>query len=80
MSMEELYIILEDIRPEFNFRESENFIDDGFLDSFDIVTLISEIEEKYEISIDGLDIIPENFETINAIADLIEKSGGSVEK
>lgn len=78
--MEELYIILEDIRPEFNFRESENFIDDGFLDSFDIVTLISEIEEKYEISIDGLDIIPENFETINAIADLIEKSGGSVEK
>lgn len=77
--MEEILAILEDLRPEFNFRESENFIDDGYLDSFDIVTLISEIEEKYNILIDGLDVVPENFETAEAICNLIKKSGGKIE-
>jgi acyl carrier protein len=77
--MEEILAILEDLRPEFDFKESENFIDDGYLDSFDILTLISEIEEKYNISIDGLDVVPENFETVETIANLIKKSGGEIE-
>lgn len=77
--MEQIYMILEDLRPEFDFRGSDNFIDDGYLDSFDIVTLISEIEEKYNISIDGLDIVPENFETAVSIVALIKKSGGEIE-
>jgi len=76
--MEQIYMILEDLRPEFDFRGSSNFIDDGYLDSFDIVTLISEIEEKYSISIDGLDIVPENFETAKNIEALIQKSGGVI--
>lgn len=76
--MEEILTILEELRPEFDFRDSENFIDDGYLDSFDIVTLISEIEEKYSISIDGLDIVPENFETAEAILELVKKSGGKI--
>lgn len=77
--MEQIYMILEDLRPEFDFRGSNNFIDDGYLDSFDIVTLISEVEEKYSISIDGLDIVPENFETATSIMALIQKSGGVIE-
>ncbi|MCM1157866.1 MAG: acyl carrier protein [Bacteroidales bacterium] len=76
--MEEIVKILEEMRPEFDFRGSDNFIEDGYLDSFDLVTLISEIEEKYGISIDGLDIIPENFETVEAIVKLINKSGGNI--
>lgn len=76
--MEQIYMILEDLRPEFDFKESDNYIDDGYLDSFDIVTLISEIEEKYNITIDGLDIVPENFETATSIVELIKKSGGLV--
>lgn len=72
--MEDIYSILEEVRPEFNFRESGNFIEDGYLDSFDIVSLISIIEEKYNISIDGLDIIPENFCSVDAIMGLIEKT------
>lgn len=72
--MEQIYSILEEVRPEFDFRESENFIEDGYLDSFDIVSLISIIEEKYNISIDGLDIIPENFCSVDAIMGLIEKT------
>ncbi len=76
--MDEIYEILEELRPEFDFRKSENFVDDGFLDSFDIVSIISMVEEKYGINIDGLDILPENFETAAAIAALIKKSGGNI--
>lgn len=77
--MDEIYTILEELRPEFDFRKSENFVDDGFLDSFDIISIISVVEEKYGIIIDGLDILPENFETATAIAALINKSGGHVQ-
>ena len=42
---EKIYAILTDIRPEFDFTESDNFVEDGFLDYFDVVTLVSEIEE-----------------------------------
>lgn len=76
--METIYKILEGLRPEYDFRESENFVEDGYLDSFDIISLVSEIEEAYKVNIDGLDILPENFETVEAIINLIKKSGGSI--
>ena len=72
---EEIKNILSEIRPEFDFDDSDNYIEDGMLDSFDIVTLVSMIEEKYDISIDGLDIVPENFVSVEAIVELINKSG-----
>ena len=65
--------ILEDIRPEFNFRESEDFIEDGMLDSFDLVRLVAELDEEYNISIDGEDIIPKNFSSVENIVNLIQK-------
>ncbi|MDO5154436.1 MAG: acyl carrier protein [Eubacteriales bacterium] len=71
--MEKILEILHEIRPEFDFGESDNYIEDGLLDSFDIVSLISIIEETYNINIDGLDVIPENFATCSAIASLVEK-------
>ncbi len=77
--MEQLYKILEELRPEFDFREDVNFIEEGMLDSFDIISLVDEIEENYCIKIDGLDIIPENFETIDKISSLIVRSGGQME-
>ena len=77
MEMEEkIYSILEELRPEFDFRSSENFVEDGYLDSFDVVTLVAEIEEKFNILIDGLEVLPENFETVEAICELISKNGG----
>ena len=72
---EKIYSILSQLRSEFNFRESNNFVEDGYLDSFDIVTLVSEIENKFNVMIDGLDIIPENFESVDAICALIDKAG-----
>ena len=76
--MEEIKAMLTELRPEFNFDDSENFITDGYLDSFDIITMISTIEEKYGVVIDGLDIVPENFMSYEAIFNLIKKSGGAI--
>lgn len=76
--MEEIYSILKELRPEFDFKESEDFVEDGYLDSFDIITLVSTLEEKYDIKIDGLEVIPENFSTADAIMGLVKKSGGNI--
>lgn len=76
--METIFLMLSEIRPEFQFEESGNFIEDGMLDSFDIISLVSMLEEKYDIKIDGLDIVPENFFTVEKIMELIKKSGGSL--
>lgn len=76
--MEEIYAMLKELRPEFDFRESEDYVEDGFLDSFDIISLVSMLEERYHVSIDGLDIIPENFCTVDAMVRLLQKSGASM--
>ena len=76
--MDDIKNMLAELRPEFDFEESENFITDGLLDSFDVISLTSMLEEKYEITIDGLDIVPENYASVEAIADLVKKSGGAI--
>ncbi|MBR6209609.1 MAG: acyl carrier protein [Clostridiales bacterium] len=75
--MDKIFEMLEEIKPEFDFHSSENFILDGFLDSFDIVLLTSMLEETYKIKIDGLDIVPENFSNVESILQLVKKSGGN---
>ncbi|KIA99832.1 phosphopantetheine-binding protein [Flavobacterium sp. KMS] len=66
--------ILNDIRPEFDFNEpTENFIEAGMLDSFDLVTLVTSLDESFEISIDGTDILPENFANVETISSLLIK-------
>lgn len=76
--MEKILELLEELRPEFDFESSEDFIEDGYLDSFDIVTLVSDLDSFYNISIDGEDIIPENFVTLESIANVVQKNGGTV--
>ena len=66
--------ILKEIRPEFEFEGVENFFDEGMLDSFDLMTLVATLDERFSIKIDGTDILPENFANVDAIAALIEKS------
>jgi acyl carrier protein len=67
--------ILKEIRPEFDFTASQDFVGDGMLDSFDIVTLVSDLDKAYGISISGLDIVPENFQNIASIQKLLQKYG-----
>ena len=75
---EKIYEILADLRPEYDFKKSEDFIEDGFLDSFDVVTLVSELEDAFDVVIDGLEIIPENFVSVEKIIETINRNGGNV--
>jgi len=72
---EQIIRILTELRPEFDFTQSSNFIEDGMLDSFDVVTLVSDLDAQFGISIDGMDIVPENFASIEAIEKLLKKNG-----
>ena len=65
--------ILKEIRPEFDFTASQDFVGDGMLDSYDIVTLVSDLDKAYGISISGVDIVPENFQNIASIQNLLRK-------
>jgi acyl carrier protein len=66
--------ILTDIRPEFDFnQEQTGFIAKGLLDSFDIISIVSDMEENFDVAIDGAKILPENFDSIEAISNLIDK-------
>ena len=76
--MEEIYKILNQLHPEFNFKKSNNFVAEGLLNSFDVVLLVSELENTFDCIIDGLDILPENFDTIESIINVVKKNGGSI--
>ena len=67
--------ILQEIRPEFDFSKANSFIEEGMLDSFDIVNIVTALDENYGISIDGMDILPENFATVDSIINLLIKNG-----
>jgi acyl carrier protein len=67
--------ILNEIRPEFDFSKGEDFINQGMLDSFDIVNLVVALDKEFNISIDGMDILPENFSSVNKMATLLVKKG-----
>ena len=73
---EKIIKILTDIRPEFDFTdESLNFIEEGMIDSFDVVSLVDALDTEFNIVIDGVDITPENFSSIDTITKLLIKNG-----
>lgn len=67
--------ILSSLRPEFDFTQDVDFIEEGMLDSYDVVSLVDEFENRFGIRIDGLDILPENFSSVDRIAALLKKNG-----
>lgn len=71
--MEALMEILENLHPEIDFNTCETLIDDGLIDSFDIVTIISEINEEYDVIIPAEEIVPENFNSAKALYSLIQR-------
>ncbi len=73
--MKTLPDILKEIRPEFDFTASSDFIADGMLDSFDMMTLVATLDKTYGISIQGTDIVPENFKDLETIGALLRRSG-----
>jgi acyl carrier protein len=73
--MKSIADILKEIRPEFDFTTSTDFMADGMLDSFDMVTLVEALDKTYGISINGVEIVPENFKNLKAIETLLGKYG-----
>ena len=74
---EKIIAILSELHPEFDFTQDVNFIEEGMLDSFDVVTIVTELEEKFDISIDGEDILPENFSSVESMMNLVAKSSNA---
>jgi acyl carrier protein len=73
--MDVIIEILQEIRPDSDFITSSDFIEQGLLDSMDIVVLVATLDEKFKISIDGTDIVAKNFSNIENIKSLLIKKG-----
>jgi acyl carrier protein len=69
--MNQILDILSKIRPESDFRASTDFLADGLLDSFDIVSLVSDLDAAFGISIPGTEITPERFRNAETILALV---------
>lgn len=72
---EQIIKILTELRPEFDFNQEVDFIEEGMLDSLDIVNLVNDLESTFSINIDGLDVLPENFSSVEQIMNLLNKNG-----
>ncbi len=71
--MEKVIEILTDLHPDVDFASEESLIDDGILDSLDIVSLVAAIDTEFGVTVPAEEIIPENFNSANALWALITK-------
>lgn len=71
--MDDLLNILQELHPDIDFKSETKLIDNKILDSFDIVTLIAEISDSYDVAIPAQDIVPENFNSAQALYALIQR-------
>ena len=71
--MEELIEILEEIDPSVDYNECTTLVTDNYLDSLAIISLVAEIEEKFDVQIPTVEIIPDNFNSAKALWELIER-------
>jgi D-alanine--poly(phosphoribitol) ligase subunit 2 len=71
--MDKLLVILEDIRPDVDFANETSLMDGGILDSFDVVSIISELNDEYDIAIRVTELNPKNFNSAQAIMKMVER-------
>ena len=71
--MKEILEILQEMHPDVDFEKEQHLIDDRIIDSLDIVTLISEIDDKLDVTIPAEEIIPENFSSVEALSELVRR-------
>lgn len=71
--MEELIKILEEIQPGVDYKTCRTLIDDHILDSFGILSLVSEIEDSFDIEVSPAELIPENFNSAENLWAMIER-------
>ena len=71
--MDKVLSILQQIRKDVDFTKEKALIDDGILDSFDVVGIIAELSEAFDITISIDDMVPENFNSAEAMYALVER-------
>ena len=71
--MNKIIEILEELKPGVDYKNIDNLIDGRYLDSLTILSLVSELEEEFDIEIPTVEIIPDNFNSVEKINSLIEK-------
>ena len=71
--MEELIEILKDLHSDVDFDTCTTLIDDKILDSFDVVSIVSEVNDRFDVAIPAKELVPENFNSAKALWDLITR-------
>ena len=71
--MDKLLNILRELNPDVDYENEKNLVEKGILDSISIVMLVSDLEEAFDVQITPVDIVPENFQSANAIYAMIEQ-------
>ena len=73
MMKEQIIEILEDIQPEADYETCQTLIDDHILTSLDVLSLVAELEDEFDVTIPTVEIIPSNFNSLDAIAAIVER-------
>lgn len=68
--------ILTDIRPDVDFEANKQLIDNGILESFDIVTLVSELSEEFDITISPKELVAANFNSVETLCEMVTRLQG----
>ena len=71
--MEKVLAILSELKPDIDFETCDTLIDDEMLDSFDIISIVAELNDAFDINIPAAQIIPENFNSAQALHELITR-------
>ena len=71
--MDEIYDILDDLGLTVDYKTCTTLVDDAYLESLDIVTLISELSDAFDITIPARDIVPENFNSAEAMLNMVNR-------
>jgi D-alanine--poly(phosphoribitol) ligase subunit 2 len=71
--MDELLKILTKLHPDIDFADRADLVDAGVLDSFDIISLIAEVDSVFDVQIPAEEIVPENFNSADALYAMIQR-------
>ena len=73
MMKEQIIEILEDIQPEADYETCQTLIDDHILTSLDVLSLVAELEDEFDVTIPTVEIIPSNFNSVDANAAMVDR-------
>ena len=73
MMKEQIIEILEDIQPEADYETCQTLIDDHILTSLDVLSLVAELEDEFDVTIPTVEIIPSNVNSVDAIAAMVDR-------